>query len=289
MMISFKGFLQGHLLSQAPFRKPLLASLFGIAIVGVTFVGCAHQGPLMAEGGQGTDKAIENSAGLYPQAPNYAQEAEALAVDLNSKMGEIATAEDMETMKAEAEQLAVTLPNPGLEVGETAPHFSLPNAFGDSVSLYSLLESGPVVLVFYRGNWCPYCNLHLRSLQKISPILEEKGAHLVAVTPQKPDESLKQLKAEGYPFEILSDLDYSVTAAFDLYFELSPDLQRVYKKFGVDLEVFNGAGRTALPVPGTFVIDQAGVIRAAQADTDYKKRMEPAEILSAVDALTQRK
>lgn len=224
-------------------------------------------------------------ADAYPQAPNYDEAAQVLAESLAPKLESVTTPEDLEALTQAAAQLDDMLPNPGLSVGEQAPHFTLPNAFGDSVSLYSLLESGPVVLVFYRGNWCPYCNLHLRSLQKIAPLLEEKGAQLVAVTPQKPDESLKQVEVEGYPFEILSDLDYSVTAAFDLYFELSPALQRIYKKFGVDLEAFNGVGRTALPVPGTFVIDQSGTIRAAQADTDYKKRMEPAAILFAIDQL----
>lgn len=250
-----------------------------ISFLLLIFAGCAHKG------GHTPERKPEEVIQTYPEVPSYDTAAEALAVELGEKIGSVATPEDIEIMKTEGVALAESMPNPGLKVGEQAPHFTLPNAFGDSISLYNLLETGPVVLVFYRGNWCPFCNLHLRSLQEIAPILEDKGAQLLAITPQKPDESLKQVKAEDYPFEILSDLDYSVTAAFDLYFELSPKLQAVYKKFGIDLEEYNGAGRTALPVPGTFVIDQGGIIRAAQADTDYKKRMEPEAILMAIDAL----
>lgn len=243
------------------------------------FSGCAHQAK-----DSSADTAIE-PVKQYAEVPSYDEAADALAAELGKQISTVATPDDVEAMQEEAAALAKSLPNPGLKIGEQAPHFTLPNAFGDAVSLYDLLASGPVVLVFYRGHWCPFCNLHLRSLQRIAPTLEDKGAQLVAITPQKPDESLKQVADEGYPFEVLSDLDYSVTAAFDLYFEVSPKLQAVYRKFGIDLEQYNGAGRTALPVPGTFVIDQSGVIRAAQAHTEYKKRMEPAAILMAIDAL----
>lgn len=248
----------------------------------LVFSGCAHQG-----GTPQTDNALIHPPQTYPEVPSFEAASQDLAKELAVKIEGVASPEEVQIMQTEAAQLADAMPSPGLKVGEQAPHFALPNAFGDSISLYSLLETGPVVLVFYRGNWCPYCNLHLRSLQKIAPLLEEKGAQVVAITPQKPDESLKQIKAEGYPFEILSDLDYSVTAAFDLYFELSPQMQAIYKKFGVDLEAYNGVGRTALPVPGTFIVDQTGIIRAAQAQTDYKKRMEPAAILMAIDQIDQ--
>jgi peroxiredoxin len=267
--------------------SPVLAIVLTMALANTLAMvaGCVHQ-PTGDEVAIPADPAVADvKMPSAEPAPNYAKAASDLAESLKAELSDIATEEDQAIIVAEAEQLAQQLPTPGLKVGSQAPHFALPNAYGDAISLYNVLESGPVVLVFYRGNWCPFCNLHLRSLHAIAPQLEEKGAQLIAVTPQQPDESLKYIKAQNYPFELLSDLDYTVMAAFDLYFEVSPALQSVYKKFGVDLEVYNGAGRTALPVPGTFVIDQNGIIRAVQTETDYKNRMEPAAILRALDGL----
>ena len=111
------------------------------------------------------------------------------------------------------------------------------------------------------------------------------GAQLVAITPQKPDKSTEQLKKDGYPFLVLSDLGSSVMKAYRLFYELDPELVKVYKKFGLNVEDFNGPGRNVLPVPGTFVLDQKGVVRARHADTDYTKRMEPTEIIKILKAL----
>lgn len=195
------------------------------------------------------------------------------------------SAADRAAMKDAQRRLTKRLPDPGLNVGERAPDFSIPNAYGKQVNLYSLLEEGPVVLTFYRGAWCPYCNLELKALHDALPEIEKQGAQLVAVTPQQPDKSLKQLTEDGYPFEILSDLDDTVMKDYKLYFEVSDELDAVYRKMGLNLEEFNGQGRRGLPVPGTFVIGQNGVIRAAFADVDYTKRMEPAGVVSALKAL----
>ncbi|NIV31324.1 MAG: redoxin domain-containing protein, partial [Anaerolineae bacterium] len=97
-------------------------------------------------------------------------------------------------MQQAATELAQKLPDPGLDVGQKAPDFTLPNAFGKSVSLSEYLEKGPVVLTFYRGAWCPYCNLELHALHASLPHFERYGARLIAVTPQKPDKSLEQVK-----------------------------------------------------------------------------------------------
>lgn len=195
------------------------------------------------------------------------------------------SAADRATMEKAQQELARRLPDPGLDVGERAPDFSIPNAFGKQVRLYRLLEQGPVVLTFYRGAWCPYCNLELKALRDALPEIKEQGALLVAVTPQQPDKSLKQITEDGYPFEILSDLDDTVMKAYNLYFEVSDELDAIYRKMGLNLEDFNGQGRRGLPVPGTFVIDQEGIVQAAFADVDYTKRMEPAEVVSVLKAL----
>ena len=197
----------------------------------------------------------------------------------------ILTESDKLTMKAFKAHLAKTMPNPGIAVGQQAPNFSLQNAFGKTVSLKDELKKGPVVLVFYRGSWCPYCNLHLHVLNKAQPQFDQYNAQLIAVTPQQPNRSAEQIKKDGYPFEVLSDSDSQVMKDYRLYFELSEDLLKVYSKFKLDLEGYNGKGRNVLPVPGSFVIDQSGKVVAMQAQTDYKARMEPADIIKALKAL----
>jgi len=190
-------------------------------------------------------------------------------------------------MEKAAHDLATALPEPGLRVGTRAPDFSLPDAFGKRVSLSGLLADGPVILTFYRGAWCPYCNLQLRALKESLPHFQAFGAQLVAITPQTPDRSTAQVAEDGYPFPILSDLDDRVMQAYKLYFEVPEELRTLYlEDFSLDIAAYNGEGRHGLPVPGTFVIDSRGIIRAAFADTDYRKRMEPAAIIEALSDLS---
>ncbi len=198
------------------------------------------------------------------------------------KPGALSEAE-REIMRKAAEDLASTMPSPGLPVDSKAPDFILSNANGETIRLHKLLESGPVILTFYRGAWCPYCNLQLRALRDSIPHFQQYQAQLVAVTPQTPDRSQKQVQQDQYPFEILSDLEDNVTRAYNLYFEVPESLRTLYEqKFDLDISEYNGEGRYGLPIPGTFVIDEEGVIRAAFADTDYKKRMEPGDIIKAL-------
>jgi sulfatase modifying factor 1 len=218
-----------------------------------------------------------------PAVPSYADAV--VEFESSRKPGKLST-EDLAVMQRSAAELAERLPDPGLKVGERAPDFILPNAFGKPVSLSEQLAKGPVVLTFYRGAWCPYCNLELKSLHGALPRLEHLGTRLIAVTPQQPDKSLEQVKKDGYSFEILSDLDSTVTRDYRLYFTVPNALSELYRdRFGLDLATYNGPGRYELPVPGTFVIDRHGIVRAAFADTDYKRRMEPADIIAALSAL----
>jgi len=195
------------------------------------------------------------------------------------------TAEDRAIMQKASQQLQQQLTNPGIAVGKPAPAFSLPNAFGDTIRLTEQLEQGPVILVFYRGAWCPYCNLYLHALQKNLSIFKQYNASLITITPQQPDKSAEQIKKDKYPFEVLSDLDSRVMQAYNLYFRIPDELVAVYKKAGLDIEDYNGKNRNVLPVPGTFIIDQQGIVRAMHAETDYKKRMEPADIIQTLKTL----
>jgi len=195
------------------------------------------------------------------------------------------TDDDHLTMEQFTAKLKKELPNPGIAVGQKVPMFTLANAFGQPISLKKELKKGPVVLVFYRGSWCPYCNLHLNVLKNAKPEFAKYNAQVIAVTPQQPDRSAEQIEKDGYPFEVLSDISSKVMKDFGLYFELSEKMQAIYQKFNLDLESYNGSGRNVLPIPGSFVIDQTGTVVAMQAQVDYKARMEPADILLALEQL----
>jgi peroxiredoxin len=172
-----------------------------------------------------------------------------------------------------------------LTVGAQAPRFSLRSATGQTVALDDLLVDGPVVLTFYRGAWCPYCNIALRSLQQHHEAITARGARLVAVSPQIPDESLTLTEKHDLAFDVLSDIGSDTAKQYGLAFDLPDDLAAVYDKLGFDLQRVNDGHPRTLPLPATYVIDRDGTIRWAFVDTDYTTRAEPAEILAALDAL----
>lgn len=172
-----------------------------------------------------------------------------------------------------------------LTAGAAAPSFALPSASGRIVALDDLLTAGPVVLTFYRGAWCPYCNLALRALQRHHDQITELGARLVAVSPQIPDESLTLTEKHALAFDVLSDVGSKTAAAYGLAFDLTDDLAAVYDKLGFDLQHVNGGHPRTLPLPATYVIDTDRTIRWAFVTTDYTTRAEPADILAALAAL----
>ncbi|MFD7663148.1 peroxiredoxin-like family protein [Streptomyces sp. NPDC059788] len=172
-------------------------------------------------------------------------------------------------------------PGPGAQ----APDFTLPAADGRKVTLSALLAEGPVVLTFYRGAWCPFCNLALRALQERHDAITARGARLVAVSPQVPDESLTLAEKHGLAFDVLSDVGSTVAGRYGIAFDLPEDLAAVYDSFGFEMQRVNGGHPRTLPIPATFVIDRAGTVRWSFADPDYVKRAEPADILAALDSL----
>jgi peroxiredoxin len=175
---------------------------------------------------------------------------------------------------------------PGLAVGDHAPDFTLPDALGHPVALADLLDRGPVVLVFYRGEWCPFCNVQLHSLQAALPELRRLGASLVAVSPQSPDHSLSLREKHDLEFPVLSDVDQSVIRAYQVQFTLDGDLEDLQVNvFQNDPAVQNADGTRNLPVPATFVIDRDGRVSAAFVDADWRRRAEPVDIEAALRAL----
>ncbi|MFD8806432.1 peroxiredoxin-like family protein [Streptomyces sp. NPDC059597] len=196
-------------------------------------------------------------------------------------------AEIREIMRRAGQELADSgRADSALSVGAQAPRFSLPTATGQTLALDALLTDGPVVLTFYRGAWCPYCNIALRSLQQHHEAVTARGARLVAVSPQIPDESLTLTEKHGLDFEVLSDIGSDTAKQYGLAFDLPDDLAAVYDKLGFDLQRVNDGHPRTLPLPATFVIDRDGAIRWAFVNTDYTTRAEPADILAALDALS---
>jgi peroxiredoxin len=175
----------------------------------------------------------------------------------------------------------------GLTVGDRAPLFTLPDARGRDVSLAERLAAGPVVLQFYRGEWCPYCNVHLRALQAALPEIRNRGASLIAISPQSPDHAVSLTEQAELEFDVLSNVDQHVMRDYRVQFTVADELKRVHLDIGVDLGDQNADGSWTLPVPATFVINAQGRIVAAGVEIDYRKRMEPAAILEALDSRDQ--
>ena len=168
--------------------------------------------------------------------------------------------------------------------GDTAPGFTLPNADGESVSLESMLDDGPIVLVWYRGGWCPYCNLTLRAFSEILSQIEAEGAQLVAISPELPDNTAETVSENGLEFTVLSDIGNAVAKQYGVVFSLTPEVHAKYNAaFGFDAH--NGQDSGELPLAATYVIDREGVVRYAFLDADYTKRAEPSVVLDAVKAL----
>jgi peroxiredoxin len=167
-----------------------------------------------------------------------------------------------------------------LQVGDRAPDFELPNAVGEQVKLSDRLRRGAVILTFYRGGWCPYCNLELRAYQAILPQIRAAGVGLIAISPQTPDASLSTVEKNQLGFDVLSDVGSTVAQAYNIAFELSDELKRLYTQFGHALPDSNGTPDWQLPIPATFVIDADQQIRLAHTDVDYRNRLEPMQALA---------
>jgi peroxiredoxin len=187
--------------------------------------------------------------------------------------------------RADLELLASGILDRTKRSGEAAPDFDLPDARGGRVTLSSLLSSGPVVVSFYRGGWCPYCNLELRALQRVLPELKQLGATLVAISPQTPDKSLSTAEKNDLAFPVLSDAGSNTARAFGIAFDLAEELRPIYAKFGHALPDKNGDDSWVLPIPATFVIAQNGTIAFAYVDIDYRSRIEPSDIIAALETL----
>ncbi len=171
-----------------------------------------------------------------------------------------------------------------LQVGDKAIDFTLTNAKNEQVSLAETLKNGPVILMWYRGGWCPYCNLTLRHMQASLPEFEKYGAQLLALTPELPDSSLSTQEKNHLDFEVLSDIDNAVAMQYNVVFQLTDDVAQLYED-GFGLSAYNGNKQAQLPLAATYVINQDGEITYAFLDADYRNRAEPADIVAALQKL----
>lgn len=174
--------------------------------------------------------------------------------------------------------------NSALNIGDTAPNFTLKNAQEKEVQLYNLLKTGPVILTWYRGGWCPYCNITLRYLQNSLPQFKEYNAQLVALSPEVPDKSLSTKEKHELQFEVLSDLDNKVGFAYGVVYTLPDEIAKRYEN-GFGLSTYNGNNQNQLPLAATYVIDQNKVIQYAYLNADYRERAEPKDIIATLKEL----
>jgi peroxiredoxin len=169
--------------------------------------------------------------------------------------------------------------------GDEAPDFTLPDPQARAVSLGALLDAGPAVVTFYRGGWCPYCNIQLRAYQAALPEMTALGARLIAISPQLPDGSLSTAQSNRLTFDVLSDVGNRVARRFGLVYALPEELRAALRSNNKALPGINGDESWELPVPATYVIAPDRRVALAYLDVDYRKRLEPDAVLAALKSL----
>ncbi len=202
--------------------------------------------------------------------------------ELKRSFGNQIDEKTLKTMMEFNEKVASNEFAQGLRVGDKAPLFSLKSHLGETVELQSLLEKGKVIISFYRGEWCPYCNLEIKALQERLSDFQALGANLVAISPEFPDHSLSIVEKNQLKFPVLTDVGNTIAKVYKLAFELSEEINAIYENIGIHLEKRNADHKRTLPVPATFVIGQDGIIKYAFVDADYSKRAEPEEIIAVL-------
>ena len=193
-------------------------------------------------------------------------------------------AEKKEIMqKSIANLKSQNLSEKALSTGQKLPSFTLKNAAGKTVSLKEM-QSDFLVVAFYRGGWCPYCNLELKALQQIVPELKSLNTELIAITPETSDNSLTTSEKNELTFEVLSDIDNVYAKSLGLVFKLPEDLHAVYKDFGIQLEKHNGNNDSELPMPATYIVNKDREVIYSFVPEDYTERLDPETILKVIKA-----
>jgi peroxiredoxin len=179
------------------------------------------------------------------------------------------------------------LSHKALGVGDEMIQFALPNAVGDITCTQNLLKHGPLVISFYRGGWCPYCNLELKALQNYLPEIRAANATLLAISPEAPDNSLSTQEKNALDFCVLTDKDNDVAKAFGLVFQFDEQLKSTYRNLNINLNQINDSDVFELPLPASYVIDGQGIIRFAFVEEDYRLRADPKQLIAALQGLSK--
>ena len=174
-----------------------------------------------------------------------------------------------------------------LNVGAKMPSFSLKDSNGKTVNSDDLLKQGNLVVVFYRGSWCPFCNLYLRNLQKNLAQIKAAGGNLVAVSVENPDNSLSVAKKNELGFTVLSDPNLTVARKFGIVYQMPKETDELYKSRGLDVAKHNEMEKAELPLSATYIVNQKGEIVYAFLESDYKKRAEPQVIIETLSKIKQ--
>ncbi|HMF91178.1 MAG TPA: peroxiredoxin-like family protein [Candidatus Angelobacter sp.] len=200
--------------------------------------------------------------------------------ELTAKLRSMVPAERLATIDRAVEELKASgLAERALKAGDRAPSFELPDGDGMMWRSEDLLRRGPLVIVFYRGRWCAYCNTQLAALQQIHSQLSAGGASLVAISPQTQKHSYMTRDMHKLRFPVLSDSENRVGGKFGLVYRISPEMQRLYEGIMTKLPGYNGDSSWELPMPATFAVRPDGSISFARVNADWRERPEPAEIL----------
>ncbi|WP_339697035.1 peroxiredoxin-like family protein [uncultured Marixanthomonas sp.] len=175
-----------------------------------------------------------------------------------------------------------------VKIGEKASNFELPNPLGKQIELFDLLSKGPVVITFYRGSWCPYCNLQLRALQDKLKDIHQLGATLVAISPEVPDSSMTKSEISNMEFTVLSDQDAKVASQYGVAWEI-PEflLDHMQIDRNLDLKKINNGNDRILPIPATFILGSDGIVKWNYVNVDYRTRSEPDEIIEALKNISK--
>ena len=172
-----------------------------------------------------------------------------------------------------------------LIAGAKMPEFTLSDSLGKMVSSKDLLKQGNMVLVFYRGAWCPFCNKYLHTLQENLPQIKENGGNLVAISVEPPDRSMAIAKKNALDFTVLSDPNLTVARSFGIVYQLPDATNERYKAGGLDLAKYNSTEKAELPISATYIVNRKGEIVYAYIEPDYKKRAEPSVIIETLAKL----
>ncbi|KXJ93640.1 alkyl hydroperoxide reductase-like protein/ thiol specific antioxidant/ mal allergen [Microdochium bolleyi] len=171
-----------------------------------------------------------------------------------------------------------------IKAGDLLPSFTLPDATGTSVSSADLLNSSAILITFYRGSWCPYCNIAVQYLQRHLDDFRNKGVTLVAISPELPDYSMGMVDKQNIEFPVLTDMHNTLAKKLGILYDQS-SARELHGKIGVDLKARNDEDTWEVPIPTTLLVDQTGVVRNVYIEADFRKRLDPREALAWVDAL----